>query len=70
MFLAAASSLRLLSSALDIIHQFFGGQGWQEENLHRNAEDGSYWCNYWVLSDVRLWRSVIAFSFSLIHQND
>lgn len=70
MFLAAGSSFRSVYRELDIIHQFFWGQVWQGKNLHKNSEDGSYWCNYCVRSIDRLWRDFIAFSFSLIHPND
>lgn len=54
MFLAAASSLGPVYTELDIIPQFFWGQVWQGKNLHKNSEDGSYWCNYWVRSSDRL----------------
>lgn len=36
MFLAAASNLRPVYRELDIIHQLFWGQVWQEKNLHKN----------------------------------
>lgn len=26
--------------------------GWQGEAVHRNSEDGSYWCNCWIVSGV------------------